>query len=105
MALDLKSTGFSGGNFGSELDDYEDRMVRSGVMGKGKSRKKRIFEDEDIMKMMEVILQSKDDPQDIKDNDDVSDDLLNKKVSQLKSYMDKHHYSLEDIIEKLKDNE
>ena len=51
-----------------DLDDYQDRMDKSGVIGKGKSRKKRIFEDEDIMKMMEVILQSKDEPKDITSN-------------------------------------
>jgi hypothetical protein len=89
-----------------DLDDYEQRMEKSGVVGKGKSRRKRIFEDEDIMKMMEVILQSKDDPQEIKDKDaDVSDDLLGRKIKQLKKYMDKHDYSLNDIIEKLKEDE
>ena len=61
-----------------DLDDFQERMDKSGVIGKGKSRKKRIFEDEDIMKMMEVILQSKDEPKDITTT---SDDLLNKKVN------------------------
>ena len=84
------------------LDDFEDRMEKSGVVGKGKSRKKRIFEDEDIMKMMEVILQSKDDPKDITDT---SDNLLDRKILQLKKYMDKQGYSVEDIINKLKGDE
>jgi len=85
-----------------DLDDFQERMDKSGVIGKGKSRKKRIFEDEDIMKMMEVILQSKDEPKDITTT---SDDLLNKKVNQLKKYMDKHGYSMDDILGKLKGNE
>jgi len=84
------------------LDDFEERMEKSGVVGKGKSRRKRIFEDEDIMKMMEVILQSKDEPKDITDT---SDNLLNRKVLQLKKYMDKQGYSVEDIINKLKGDE
>ena len=54
------------------------------------------------MKMMEVILQSKDEPKDITTT---SDDLLNKKVNQLKKYMDKHGYSMDDILGKLKGNE
>ena len=85
-----------------DLDDFQDRMDKSGVIGKGKSRKKRIFEDEDIMKMMEVILQSKDEPKDITTT---SDDLLNKKVNQLKKYMDKQGYTMDDILDKLKGNE
>tara|TARA_R100001086_G_scaffold249306_1_gene188669 strand:- start:1231 stop:1929 length:699 start_codon:yes stop_codon:yes gene_type:complete len=85
-----------------DLDDFQDRMDKSGVIGKGKSRKKRIFEDEDIMKMMEVILQSKDEPKDITST---SDDLLDRKLEQLKKYMDKQGYTMDDILDKLKGNE
>ena len=85
-----------------DLDDFQDRMDKSGVIGKGKSRKKRIFEDEDIMKMMEVILQSKDEPKDITST---SDDLLDRKIEQLKKYMDKQGYTMDDILDKLKGNE
>ena len=85
-----------------DLDDFQERMEKSGVIGKGSSRKKRIFEDEDIMKMMEVILQSKDEPKDITDT---SDNLLDRKVEQLKKYMNKRGYSLDDILDKLKGNE
>ena len=51
---------------------------------------------------MEVILQSKDDPKDITDT---SDNLLDRKILQLKKYMDKQGYSVEDIINKLKGDE
>ena len=54
------------------------------------------------MKMMEVILQSKDEPKDITST---SDDLLDRKIEQLKKYMDKQGYTMDDILDKLKGNE
>lgn len=104
LDTDLMTAGEVKSRFKDEydLDDFQERMNKSGVIGKGKSTKKRIFEDEDIMKMMEVILKSKDEPKDITTT---SDDLLNKKVNQLKKYMNKQGYSMDDILDKLKGNE
>tara|TARA_B100000287_G_scaffold420211_1_gene459328 strand:- start:117 stop:815 length:699 start_codon:yes stop_codon:yes gene_type:complete len=84
----------------SEIEANE-RADKSGAI---KGNKKRIFEDEDIMNMLEVILNSKDEPKEIKDKeeDETDDSMLNRKIDQLKKYITSKGYSIEDVLKKLK---
>ena len=84
----------------SEIEANE-RADKSGAI---KGNKKRIFEDEDIMNMLEVIINSKDEPKEIKDKeeDETDDSMLNRKIDQLKKYITSKGYSIEDVLKKLK---
>ena len=56
------------------------------------------------MNMLEVILNSKDEPKEIKDKeeDETDDSMLNRKIDQLKKYITSKGYSIEDVLKKLK---
>jgi|10_taG_2_1085330.scaffolds.fasta_scaffold00284_27 hypothetical protein len=83
-----------------DMDEVEanERADKSGAL---KGTKKRIFEDEEIMNMLEVILNSKDEPNDFKKKDEETDSMLNRKIDQLKKYITSKGYSLKDVLKKI----
>lgn len=77
---------------------------------KGSFTRRRLTEKEKLDKIaedkakevLEVILNSKSDDGDIRNDEDIEDEMLDKKLTYLKKYMDKKGYSVNDIIKKLK---
>ncbi len=88
--------------YGFDDNEAEDRTETSGAI---KGRKKRLFEDDEVMKMMEIILKSKDSDKEISEKNEVSDEIFEKKLKSLKKYADRQGIPLKSIIEKLKDYE
>ena len=77
-------------------------MVDKANGGDDKEKKKPVSIDIDAGGGIGGDDEPKDEPKDITTT---SDDLLDKKVEQLKKYMTKRGYSMDDILDKLKGNE
>lgn len=85
--------------YGFDNSEAEERTETSGAI---KGKKKRLFEDDEIIKMMEIILNKKDNDKEINEKNDINDELLDKKIKLLKKYAERQGIPVKSVIEKLK---
>ena len=90
-------------------DEAEDRTE---AMGKTKSLDKktdgeenfqRLVEDDDVLSMLEIILNKKDDSSGIHSDMNLEDSMLDRKIKHLKKYARNKGYSMDELINFIKD--
>jgi hypothetical protein len=90
-------------------DEAEDRTES---MGKTKSLDKktdgeenfqRLVEDDDVLNMLEIILNKKDDSSGIHSDMNLEDSMLDRKIKHLKKYARNKGYSMDELINWIKD--
>ena len=93
-----------------DKDEAEERAETMGKTldldekGEDSSNYQRLVEDDDVIKMLEIILKSKDTEMGVHNISNTPEDsMLDRKVRHLKKYIRNKGYSLNDVIKVLKD--
>ena len=72
--------------------------------GEDSSNYQRLVEDDDVIKMLEIILKKRDEDLQVQDDLNHSEDsMLDRKINHLKKYARNKGYSINDIVKLLKD--
>jgi hypothetical protein len=92
-----------------EKDEAEERAESMGKTidldkkGEDSSNYQRLVEDDDIIKMLEIILNKKDEDLQVQVDLTGEDSMLDRKINHLKKYARNKGYTVDDIIKLLKD--
>ena len=90
-------------------DEAEDRAEAMGKTtdldekGEDSSNFQRLVEDDDVLRMLEIILTKKDDSSGIQDLNNTEDSMLDRKIRHLKKYARNKGYTMDELINFMKD--
>jgi len=91
--------------FKDEHDMGEDEAKeRSQAMGKneGPGDFQRLVEDDDVIKMLEIILNKNDEDLTVQSHDNVEDSMLDRKIRHFVKYVKNKGYDMDNIVNRLK---